>query len=40
MTTLVTLPHEEGKLARVAVTEIPVENTLGHPFPIVQSGKG
>ena len=30
------LPHEEGRLARVAVTEIPVENTLGRPFPVVR----
>ena len=29
------LPYEEGRVARVAVTEIPVENTLGHPFPVV-----
>lgn len=30
------LPHEEGRLARVAVTEVPVENTLGRPFPVVR----
>ena len=32
---IVTLPHEEGKLARVVTTENPVENTLGYPFPVV-----
>ena len=32
---IVVLPHEEGKLARVATTEIPAENTLGYSFPVV-----
>ena len=32
---ILVLPHEEGELARVAVTEIPRENTLGYPFPVV-----
>ena len=32
---VVTLPHEEGRVARVATTETPVENTLGYPFPVV-----
>ena len=30
------LPHEEGRLARVSVKEVPVENTLGRPFPVVR----
>lgn len=32
---IIVLPHEEGKLARVATTEIPAENTLGYSFPVV-----
>ena len=33
---IITLPYEEGRVARVATTEIPVENnTLGYPFPVV-----
>ena len=29
------LPHEEGRVARVATTETPRKNTLGYPFPVV-----
>ena len=32
---VVTLPHEEGRVARVATAETPRENTLGYPFPVV-----
>ena len=32
---VVTLPHEEGRVARVATTETPRKNTLGYPFPVV-----
>ena len=32
---IIVLPHEEGRVARVATTETPRENTLGYPFPVV-----
>ena len=32
---IITLPYEEGRVARVVTTETPGENTLGYPFPVV-----
>ena len=32
---IIVRPHEEGRVARVATTETPRENTLGYPFPVV-----
>ena len=32
---ILVLPHEEGRVARVATTETPRENTLGYEFPVV-----
>lgn len=31
---IIKVPHEEGRLARVSQTEIPVENRLGIPIPV------
>ena len=32
---IIVLPHEEGRVARVATSETPAENTLGYSFPVV-----